>query len=468
MGAAALGYAAFGPRPAKERRDGRVVLDYWEKWTQNEADAMRAIVDRFNASQDRLWVRYFSTGTIDQKALIAIAGGDPPDILGLGNFSIPAYAEAGAIIPLDDLAAKAGIRREDYAPALWPMVTHTPPGHAPESGPRTSQGLGGGPFPAKLYGVVNTCGALALFYNRAMFREVGLDPDKPPQTIAELDKVHRRLTRFDGVEAGVWPEKPGPEMPGLVRAGFLHNEPNWWKWHWGYHFGGSLYDQTTDTATAADEPNVRAFEWLMSYPRAMGAKNVVKFQTGFGVYGSAEHPFLTGKVAMTQQGPWLANVIHQYKPDLDYGVAPFPVDEAIYDEARPVGLLDCDVLVVPRGAKRPEASFEFIAFTQRPENIEALSAAHGKNSPLVKQSEGFERGHVNKYVRVHSKIANSPRAFAFPRTRTWQEYVAEFDAAQQRMWRLETGALEALTGVQRAAQAQLDRAAEARRRRARA
>lgn len=450
----ALGYAVLGPRPAKERSDGRVVLDYWEKWTQNEADAMRGIVDRFNASQSRLWVRYFSTGTIDQKALIAIAGGDPPDILGLGNFSIPAYAEAGAILPIDDLASKAGIRREDYAPALWPMVTHSAPGNGSQKSS------------AKLYGVVNTCGSLALFYNRAIFREAGLDPDRPPRTIGELDEVHRRLTRFEGMDAGVWPEKPGEQMPGLVRAGFLHNEPNWWKWHWGYNFGGGLYDKATDTATAADAPNVRAFEWLMSYPRAMGAKKVVKFQTGFGVYGSAEHPFLTGKVAMTQQGPWLANVIHQYKPDLDYGVAPFPVDEAIYDETRPVGLLDCDVLVVPRGVKRPEASFEFIAFTQRPENIEALSAAHGKNSPLVNQSEGFERGHVNKFVRVHSKIANSPRAFAFPRTRTWQEYVAEFDAAQQRMWRLEVGAEEALTGVQKAAQAQLDRAADARRRRA--
>lgn len=449
LGAAALGYAVFGPRPETVRSDGRLVLDYWEKWTQNEADAMRAIVDRFNASQDRLWVRYFSTGTIDQKALIAIAGGDPPDILGLGNFSIPSYAEAGAVVALDDLASKAGIRREDYAPALWPMVTHAPP-------------RAGG---ARLYGVVNTCGSLALYYNRALFREVGMDPDKPPRTIGELDEAHRRLTRFEGMETGAWPS--GGEPPALVRAGFLHNEPNWWKWHWGYNFGGSLYRADSDTATADDEANVRAYEWLCSYPRAIGAKNVVKFQTGFGVYGSAEHPFLTGKVAMTQQGPWLANVIHQYKPGLDYGVAPFPVEDSIFDEARPVGLLDCDVLAVPRGAKRPEASFEFIAFTQRPENIEALSAAHGKNSPLVKQSEGFERGHVNRYVRVHSRIANSPRAFAFPRTRTWPEYVAEFDAAQQRMWRLEAEPRAALAQVRAAAQAQLDRAAEARRRRER-
>ena len=35
---------------------GRIVLDYWEKWTGHEAAAMQTVVDAFNASQDRWWV----------------------------------------------------------------------------------------------------------------------------------------------------------------------------------------------------------------------------------------------------------------------------------------------------------------------------------------------------------------------------------------------------------------------------
>lgn len=453
LGAAAVGYSLFGPRPARERADGRLVLDYWEKWTQNEAAAMRAIVDRFNASQDRLWVRYFSAGTIDQKAMIAIAGGSPPDILGLGNFSIPAYAESGAILPLDDFAAAHGIRREQYAPAVWGMLTHAPP--------RPSAG-GAEQKPARLYGVVNTCGALAMFYNKALFREAGLDPERPPRTIKELDAAHRALMLF---ERDGKPTREDDGKSDIVRAGFLHMEPTWWTWFWGAYFGGKVYDQSTDTAVCDSAENVAAYTWAQTYPAKLGTDRLTKFQTGFGFYGTSEHPFLKGKVAMTNQGPWLANVIQQYKPELEYGVAPFPVEESIYDPAAPIGLLDGDVLTVPRGAKNPEASFEFIAFTQRPENIESLSAAHGKNSPLVKQSDGFEKGHVNRFVRVHSQIANSPRAYTFPRTRTWPEYVAEFDAAMQRMWRLEAQAGTALAAVRSAAQGQLDRAAAARARR---
>ncbi len=42
------------------QREGRVIIKYWEKWTGFEADAMRAVVDDFNAAQDRIFVDYSS------------------------------------------------------------------------------------------------------------------------------------------------------------------------------------------------------------------------------------------------------------------------------------------------------------------------------------------------------------------------------------------------------------------------
>src|SRR5512140_541718 len=110
IAAAGAGFALFGPRAGKERSDGRLVLDYWEKWTGHEGRAMQKVVADFNASQKRLVVRYFATAGIDEKAQISIAGGAPPDILGLWNYNVPAFAESGAITPLDDLAPKFGVR----------------------------------------------------------------------------------------------------------------------------------------------------------------------------------------------------------------------------------------------------------------------------------------------------------------------------------------------------------------------
>ncbi len=429
LSATALGYALLGPRPQRHRADGRIVLDYWEKWTGHEGEAMLRVVNDFNRSQDRLWVRYFSMGGIDQKAMIAIAGGNPPDIIGMGNFSIPAYAECNALEPLDELANDAGIKQENYARAVWPMLTHR----------------------GKLWGIVNTCGSLALFYNKTLFKQAGLDPDRPPRTIDELDEYSARLTKENGKD--------------LTQVGFLHMEPDWWTWHWGYYFGGSLYDETTNRALASSDATRRAYRWVQSYPERLGVDRMLRFQSGFGYYGTPENPFLAGKVAMTNQGPWLANMIKQYRADMDYGVAPFPVEASLYDPSAPIGLLDSDVLVIPRGAKHPRESMQFIAYTQRPDVVEYLSAVHCKNSPLAHSSERFVKDHPNRSVAVHAAIADSPRAFVFPRTRTWEQYVAEFNAAMARMWTLREPADIALASVQAAAQSELDQAAERRRRR---
>src|SRR6188472_1240820 len=87
---AALGVAAAGvlgaalwprrPRNMSEVPSGRVVLDYWEKWTGVEGEAIQRVVDRFNLAQDRIWVRRTPVSDIMTKAVVAIGGGDPPDV----------------------------------------------------------------------------------------------------------------------------------------------------------------------------------------------------------------------------------------------------------------------------------------------------------------------------------------------------------------------------------------------------
>ncbi len=139
-----------------------------------------------------------------------------------------------------------------------------------------------------------------------------------------------------------------------------------------------------------------------------------------GVYGSPEHPFLSGRVAMTNQGPWLANRIVEHKNDLDYGVAPFPVAASVYDPARPIGLLDSDVLVIPKGAKHPREAFEFIAYTQRqgsrrraePGALQELAAAlrlrrvHAEApAPQHRGARGDRRQRPRVPLPAHARVA---------------------------------------------------------------
>ena len=53
---------------------GRATIKYWDKWTGFEADAMRAVVDDFNAGQDRIFVEYSSVSQIDRRLMLATSG----------------------------------------------------------------------------------------------------------------------------------------------------------------------------------------------------------------------------------------------------------------------------------------------------------------------------------------------------------------------------------------------------------
>ncbi len=78
--------AMLWPYTPKGRRNvplGRVEISYWEKWPGIEGLALQAVVDRFNATQDKIWVHLTAVGDIAAKAMVAIGGGDPPDIVGL-------------------------------------------------------------------------------------------------------------------------------------------------------------------------------------------------------------------------------------------------------------------------------------------------------------------------------------------------------------------------------------------------
>ena len=428
------GFALFVPSGLDEqvrraRRQGRLILDYWEKWTSVEGEAMRAVVDRFNQSQPRIYVRYLVTATIHQKALVAIAGGDAPDIIGMYSENVATYAEANAVLALDELALAAGLSLDLYARGMRQVMQHR----------------------GRWWGVVNTGGTLAMYYNRRLFAQAGLDPDKPPATIAEWGEANRRLARREGNR--------------LIGVGHLPIEPGWWPWMWGYYFGGAAWDPQSNRCTFGAEPNQRAYEWVQRTARDLGYAEVERFRAGLGPYGTDTQGFLTGKVAMVVQGPWMANQLTTFAPDLDYGVAPVPVAESMLDPGAPVALVDTDVLMIPRNARHPEASMEFIAFTQRQDVVEQLARVHCKGSPLATVSEEFLRTHKNRGVELHTRLADSPRAFTAPATPAWAEMKDVFSSTFLSIWKGEAAPRDRLIEAQGRCNDAIDRHREQLRRR---
>lgn len=444
---AAAAMLLFGPRGAPPVDAGLTVVTYWEKWTGEEGRQMQSVVEEFNRSigKDRgIHVKYLSISQVDRKTLVSTAAGVPPDIAGLWQKDLASFAARGALEPLDDLAAEHGITPDTYKPVFWDMCTYN----------------------GRLYGLISTPATVALHYNRFDFlraadalRAVGLDPTRAPTTIAELDAAAGALDRRDA-------------SGQIDRAGYLPMEPGWFITVTPYWFGGQLWEPQQAKFHFTSPATLAAFEWVQGYPRRLGKAALTDFSSQFGNFDSPNNAFLSGKVSMVKQGPWMANYIYKLRPAMSevlapksvelllpravrpfnyaWAVAPFPAVDA---RLRDVTFADADLLLIPRGARHKREAFEFIAFVQRQQVMERLNALHCKPSPLAAVSDDFVRRHPNPYIATFERLARSPNAHRQIKSPMQGEIGAELEVAIQELYLLKKSVPQAMTDLQRRAEA---------------
>ena len=446
LAAMALYVLLFGGRRQDALHEGRVVVNYWEKWTGKEAEQMMQIVDDFNRTvgQDKgIHVQYLSMSSVNQKTLVATAAGVPPDIAGLWDPQVAQFAAINALEPLDELARAHGITQDYYKPVYWKGCT----------------------YQGRLWALVSTPAAVALHYNKRLMlergtalRAAGLDPHRPPRTLDELDRYAAAL---DVIE-----KAPGGRRH-IKLSGYLPMEPGWFLAFTGYWFGANLFDEKTQQLTLTDKGMVKAFEWLQSYSKRLGKETMTEFRSGFGSFNSSQNPFLAGTIVMEQQGPWMANYIENIKPKMnrwkfskeverrlphekrkdnyEWGAAPFPPAVPGLQGTTYAGF---DILIIPRGAKRKKEAFEFIAYVNRQDVMEKLNSLHCKNSPLRKVSREFILNHPNPYIDVFEQLSASPHAHGVPPIPIWPEVADELSVTAQRVYLLEAEPGQALAEAQ--------------------
>lgn len=419
----------------------RTVVTYWEKWSGFEGEAIQDTVDYFNRKPGKIFVRLVVQGDITQKTRIATAGGNPPDLAGLYSFDVPVFAAQNALLPLDDVLREAGIGPETYVPAYWRLCVHE----------------------GKTWALPTTPATLALHWNKKLFREAGLDPEQPPRTIQELDKFAEKLTKWEPPQPARQPGESNLDYDArlrdwrrvrkLTQIGFLHTEPGWWKYSWGFWFGAELWNGN-DRITANSPENLAAMKWVRSYVDRYGADQIDRFKKTFGSFDSVENAFFTGKVAMEIQGVWMANFIKRYTPSgFEWGAAPFP---SAVPGLENVTIGEADVIGIPRGARRVREAFEFMKFMATPEGMEILCRGHAKNSPLRKTSPGWEQGHPNPYVGLFTRLADGPNCKQTPPIGIWREYQQSFGRAFDDVWTAKKTPEAALDELQAEIQRRLD------------
>ena len=169
------------PVDALDDSTGPVEITFWHGMARENEAVLAELTDEFNATHDQITVNLVFQGTYDEgleKYLLALGGGDLPDLYQAEDTQQQFLIDSAKIVPMSACLEAAGEELDAFAPVvnqytvdgtLWSM-----------------------PF--------NVSGNL-LVYNIQAFEKAGLDPDDPPSTFDELGDAARRL-RESGATKG--------------------------------------------------------------------------------------------------------------------------------------------------------------------------------------------------------------------------------------------------------------------------
>jgi multiple sugar transport system substrate-binding protein len=251
------------------------------------------------------------------------SSGSPDVVMTYAYFPAVSWAANGFIQPLDEYAAEAGIKEEDFFPIAWNMIN----------------------FADHTWGLMQEFDFYQFWWNKA------IHDGEPPKTIDELDAMAKEYTTFDGdgnlTQAGFipWIHNNGP-IYSMVRE-------------WTYMWGGQWYDFDERKWTIDLPENERFLEWFLTYVDLFGGRDKSDaYEAGIPkVYGDV---FQSGAVAFAQQGEWMPALLKAAEIDLDYGITQTPTAEEV-----PLGtavVAGGNLFLLPTNAPHPAEAVTFIQY----------------------------------------------------------------------------------------------------------
>ena len=238
---------------------GVVEIQYWHFWNGIFQKTIDGVIEAFNKTHPAIHVTAVLMPTLADKLVAAVAAGDPPDVSMASNMASLAFS--GLVSSLNQVATPQELSQaKDWVlPAIWDA----------------------GSYRGKVYGIPMWTQSYAVLWNKDHFLEAGLNPDKLPATLLELDAMAEKLTKKDAGGA-------------YTRLGMLPNTGAMLGAFWG-----KFYDPQADKMALADPHNIQMLEWAQGYYKRYGVAAIAAFQkTLQGERAGNQDDFMLGKYSL--------------------------------------------------------------------------------------------------------------------------------------------------------------------------
>ncbi len=319
--------------PAAEAQS---TVEWWDAQTGVDEEITNKMIETFVGKNpdikiNRTYIAQTQGTQANDKLLTAIAAGTPPDVFKFDRFIVAQFAAQGFLTDLTEFANKDGVKAEDYWDFAWEEANYN----------------------GKLYALPYDTDTRGLWWNKDLFEEVGLDPEKPPATLAELQEFSDKLMVKGANDR-------------ITRWGYIPTSDQAWSYTYGFAFKGEFQDPATKRITCAHPQVVESMQWLKDYADHVGVQNLDDFVAACAgnVCNDQNDYFWTGQTAMTCSGDWRVSQWKRYKPDGHYGAAPFPGPDGPAPHASWAGGWSW---VVPAGAKNVDGGWRTVNWVCGPE-----------------------------------------------------------------------------------------------------
>ena len=263
-----------------------VEIDYWQYFFKERVEAMDALIKQFEVANPDITVKQttFPYADYQTKVAAAIPAGEGPDLVQLYYGWLAQYMKAGLLQPLPSDAFNPAEIDRDFFPIVRNMKVD-----------------------GQYYALPTAVRSLALFWNKKLFKEAGLDPEKPPQTLDELVEMARKLTKRDAA---------GNLLVEGVTTDLTMQDQHWVREVLVRQFGGQPYSDDNRTVAYDDEAGIKAANW---YADLISKEKVAEI----GFLTDQPTAFKSGKAGITIDGSFRLGAFDGQK-GLEYGVAELP------------------------------------------------------------------------------------------------------------------------------------------------
>ena len=260
------------------------------------------------------------------KALRMASSDSLPDVISLDGSDLPQFAEAGGLVPLEEL----GLPTDDL----------------------TESALAFGSYEGVYYGAARAVNSIGLFYDADLLAAEGIEP---PGTWEELRTAAASLTEGN---------RYGLAISALATEDGVYQFLPW------------LWSNGGDERELDSPASVEALQYVVSLVEEGSVSPSVVNWT----QADANDQFIAGNAAMMVNGPWQMPVLREH-PERTWAVAEIPVPEAGDTSVAPIGGEAYTVPVNAEDPGRERVAAELVACMTTPE-AQLDWSTKGSNVPL--------------------------------------------------------------------------------------